>query len=108
MTFIYLICALRTNVAFVATFTGLLILIALFTGSYWNAASGKLEAAQEQQYMAGVFGLITTSIGWYIFIAQMLESVDFPLQLPVGDLSRFITPFSERVKMKAQQQEGMA
>jgi len=26
-------------------------------------------------------------IGWYILAAQMLAAVDFPLSLPVGDLS---------------------
>ncbi len=103
MTFIYLICALRTNVVFVAMFIGLLLLIGLLLGSYWNAAAGNMEMSQHLQYLAGVFGLITSSMGWYIFTAQMLASVDFPVQLPVGDLSHFITPFSEKVKMKQQQ-----
>jgi uncharacterized protein len=27
---------------------------------------------------------------WYLLIVQLLEAVDFPLTLPVGDLSRYI------------------
>ena len=107
MTFIYLVCALRTNVVFVAMFTGLLILITVLTGSYWNAAKGKAEVAQQQQYIAGVFGIITTSLGWYTFAAQMLASVDFPVQLPVGDLSHFITPLSEKLNIKEHQQSAL-
>lgn len=103
MIFIYLICALRTNVVFVAIFIGLLLLVGMLLGSYWNAATGNTEMAQRLQFLAGVFGLITTSGGWYIFAAQMLASVDFPFQLPVGDLSHFITPYSEKVKQKQQQ-----
>ena len=88
---------------FVGVFTGLLLLIGMLLGSYWNAANGSMVAAQRLQFLAGVFGVITTSLGWYIFAAQMLASVDFPLQLPVGDLSHFIMPYSEKVKLKQEQ-----
>jgi len=27
-------------------------------------------------------------LGWYLLFVQLLESVDFPLTLPVGDLSQ--------------------
>jgi hypothetical protein len=33
--------------------------------------------------------------GWYLFLVQMLVSVDFPYTLPVGDLSRRIKGRSE-------------
>jgi hypothetical protein len=37
-------------------------------------------------------------LGWYLVLVQLLASVDFPLNLPVGDLSRFIKGASERLK----------
>ena len=100
MCLIYLICSLRTNLVFVVIFTGLMMLFAVLTGSYWNAAIGSTALAQQQQFVAGGFGMMATSAGWWIFLAQMLASVDFPVQLPVGDISHLITPFSARVKAK--------
>jgi len=34
--------------------------------------------------------------GWWIFLAITLASVDFPLAIPVGDLSTMIKGASER------------
>ena len=34
--------------------------------------------------------------GWWIFVAIVLASVDFPLTLPVGDLSTLFKGASER------------
>ena len=36
----------------------------------------------------------------WIFFAQMLASVDFPFQLPVGDISHFIRSGSDRLQDK--------
>lgn len=38
----------------------------------------------------------------WIFFAQMLVSVDFPLELPVGDISHIIKGQSERKQAKKQ------
>ncbi len=87
---------------FVTIFLGLMMLFAVLTGSYWNTAIGSVELAKQQQFVAGGFGIMATSAGWWIFLAQMLASVDFPIQLPVGDISHLITPYSARVKAKEQ------
>lgn len=100
LSFIYLICALRTNVVFVAIFLGLLMTFVVLAGSYWQYALGNLVMAQKLQVAAGAFGFVATLAGWWIFFAQMLASVDFPIQIPVGDISHLITPLSERVKQK--------
>lgn len=100
LSFIYLICALRTNLVFVAIFLGLLLTFVVLTGAYWQLALGNAKMAQKLQVAAGAFGFMATMAGWWIFFAQMLASVDFPIQLPVGDISHLITPLSERVKQK--------
>lgn len=100
LSLIYLICALRTNVVFVAIFLGLLLTFVVLTGAYWHAALGHTEMAERLQVGAGAFGFLATLAGWWIFFAQMLASVDFPFQIPVGDISHLITPLSERVKQK--------
>ena len=38
----------------------------------------------------------------WIFLAQMLASVDFPYPLPVGDISHLIKSETERKSMKQQ------
>jgi uncharacterized protein len=38
--------------------------------------------------------------GWYLFLAEMFAIVDFPIQLPVGDLSHIIKGASERAAAK--------
>ncbi|KAL6717161.1 hypothetical protein ACLMJK_005076 [Lecanora helva] len=100
MCFIYLICALRTNLVFVAIFLGLLMTFVVLTGSYWALGAGNGALAQKLQVAAGAFGFMAVMAGWWIFFAQMLASVDFPFQIPVGDISHLITPLSERVKQK--------
>jgi hypothetical protein len=37
---------------------------------------------------------------WYLLAVQLLEAVDFPLTLPVGDLSTIIKGKKERVLKK--------
>ena len=39
--------------------------------------------------------------GWYLLLALLLPSVDFPFNLPVGDLSHLITGASERASADA-------
>lgn len=39
-------------------------------------------------------------IGWYILLALMLSTVDFPFNLPVGDLSVLVKGYSQRQKAK--------
>ena len=98
LSFIYLICALRTNLVFVAIFLGLLLTFVVLTGAYWQVAQGNMLFAHKLQVAAGAFGFMAVTAGWWIFFAQMLASVDFPIQIPVGDISHLITPMSERTK----------
>ncbi len=100
LSLIYLICALRTNLIFVAIFLGLLLTFVALTASYWHLAAGHAVMAQKLQVAGGAFGFMAVMAGWWIFFAQMLASVDFPFQLPVGDISHLIVPGSERVKQK--------
>lgn len=42
----------------------------------------------------------TDHFGRWIFFAQMLASVDFPFQIPVGDISHLIRSGTERAQDK--------
>jgi len=47
---------------------------------------------------------MTCLLGWYIFAAILLASLDFPFGLPVGDLSTLIKGATE--KKKEQMRDG--
>jgi len=48
------------------------------------------------QNVGAGFLLAVSLIGWYIFAALVLLSVDFPFRLPLGDLSTRIKGHTEK------------
>jgi succinate-acetate transporter protein len=110
---IYLICSLRTNVVFVVIFFTLVLAFGLLAGSFWHnanaygntnaaAAADSLALSHRLQVAAGACTFVTSMAGWWIFAAIMLAALDFPFQIPVGDLSTLIKGASETEKMKRQ------
>ncbi|KAI4204860.1 MAG: hypothetical protein LQ350_000926 [Teloschistes chrysophthalmus] len=100
MSLMYLICALRTNIVFVTIFFGLFMCFVLLTGSYWQIAMGQFAVAAKLQIASGAFAFLACLAGWWIFFAQMLASVDFPYQIPVGDISHLIRSGTARAQDK--------
>jgi uncharacterized protein len=95
---IYLIAAIRTNVVFVLIFLSLVLAFSFLAGSYWQAAKGNMAMSATLLTGGGSCTFCTCMFGWYIFFVQVLASVDFPINLPVGDLSTVIKGGSERRK----------
>ena len=96
LCFIYLVAALRTNIVFVIIFATLVVAFGLLAGAYWQIAQGSAALGSKLIIAAGAFTWVTCVAGWWIFAAQILACVDFPLNLPVGDLSTMIKGASER------------
>jgi len=96
LCFVYMICALRTNIIFFLIFALLVPAFGCLAGYFWKAAQGVV--ATNLQHAAGGLTFTVCLLGWYLFFVQLLASVDFPLNLPVGDLSRFIKGASEKAK----------
>ncbi|RAL61286.1 hypothetical protein DID88_010365 [Monilinia fructigena] len=106
---IYLVCSLRTNIVFVVIFFTLFLAFSLLAAVYWHTANGigntnaaELALAGRLQIAAGACLFVTSMAGWWIFFAIMLAALDFPFQIPVGDLSTLIKGASERQKSKEQ------
>ncbi|RMZ73328.1 GPR1 and Fun34p [Pyrenophora seminiperda CCB06] len=99
LCFVYLICAIRTNLIFFLIFFTLVPAFMLLAGSYFKVASGDANMAKKLAEAAGAFCFVTCCCGWYIFFAIMLASVDFPLDLPLVDLSSIIKGASEKRKI---------
>jgi uncharacterized protein len=82
--------SLRTNMVF---FSGLLFLVIAFStlaGTYFHLALGNVALAGRLQICGGAFTFALCMCIWYLLAVQMLEAVDFPLSLPIGDLSNLI------------------
>jgi succinate-acetate transporter protein len=106
---IYLVCSLRTNVVFVVIFFTLVLAFGCLAGSFWQNANAIANSdpaaaalAHRLQVAGGACAFVTSLAGWWIFAAIMLASLDFPFQIPVGDLSTMIKGASESEKMKKQ------
>ncbi|KAI5268192.1 hypothetical protein E4T47_07817 [Aureobasidium subglaciale] len=98
IVFMYLICSLRINIVFFAIFFFLDIALFLLAAANWKAASGAAAAAGNIQIAAGAFVFAFCILGLYLLFVQLLEAVEFPINLPVGDLST-------RFKRKKSRQE---
>uniref|UniRef100_A0A2D3UVC2 Related to Y.lipolytica GPR1 protein and Fun34p n=1 Tax=Ramularia collo-cygni TaxID=112498 RepID=A0A2D3UVC2_9PEZI len=95
------VCALRINVLFVAAFFLLSITFILISSSYWVVVQpGMQEAGHKLMIAGGSFGFVVIPIGWYLLLALMLTTVDFPFDLPVGDLSSVVPSATELAKRR--------
>ncbi|KAI9732589.1 MAG: hypothetical protein M1834_003925 [Cirrosporium novae-zelandiae] len=99
LSFIFLICSLRTNMVFFVIFITLTTAFALLSGAYWQTANGNTSLASTLTIAAGAFTFVTCLAGWWIFTAQMLFAVDFPINLPIFDISHIIKGASEKKKV---------
>jgi uncharacterized protein len=82
MCLVYLVCSLRTNMCFFMIFFTLVLAFACLAGAYWQTVNGNAATAAKLQIAGGAFGFCTTIFGWWIFIAIMLASLDFPFNIP--------------------------
>lgn len=94
---IYLICALRTNIVFVLIFFLLVPAFGCLTAAFWYAALGNTDRFSTLLIAGGALAFVVCILGWWIFTAILFASLDFPIQLPVGDLSHIIKGGSEKV-----------
>ena len=97
---VYLIVALRTNIVFVLIFALLVPAFACLAQFFFEIGNGVVNLTLE--HAAGGLTFAVCLLGWYLFLVQLLAAVDFPLNLPVGDLSRFIKGASERAPAKTE------
>ncbi|KAF9632228.1 putative gpr1 fun34 -class plasma membrane protein [Lasiodiplodia theobromae] len=98
LSFLFLILALRTNIVFVVIFATLSPAFCLLAGAYWQTSNGNTDLASNLMVAAGACTFVTCAGGWWIFFAIMLAALDFPFQLPVGDLSTLIKGATQRQK----------
>ena len=127
LCFVFMIGALRINVVLVFLLFTLLLAFCFFSGAYWLLAQGRVVVAERLVKVsfsfpppvpdsgcrspvnlicfqgAGGITFATSMVAWYLLCAQLAVSLDFPIQLPVGDLSTIVKGYSERARLKREQ-----
>ncbi|QKX59530.1 uncharacterized protein TRUGW13939_06664 [Talaromyces rugulosus] len=96
MIFIFMICSLRTNIPFFMIFLLLGLLNVLLACADWEAAKGHMGVSENLQVASGAVAFALSFPAWYIWTAQLFLTVDFPLSLPIGDLSTRFRGASDR------------
>ncbi|KAJ6014257.1 hypothetical protein N7540_008848 [Penicillium herquei] len=84
---IYTVCATRTNLVYVVIFLCLILNFSLLAGAYWELGMENEVMGNRLTKGAGGALFAAAMLGWYLLTAQLLDSVGFPLCLPIGDLS---------------------
>ena len=105
LTFLYMILALKVNITLVFTLLMLGCTFCINAGAFWYNAEGQTTMGARLQLTGGATTFIFCMSVWYIFISQMAAAVDFPIQLPVGDLSRFNWLKGQVAKKEEEQQK---
>ncbi|KAJ5698457.1 hypothetical protein N7462_000462 [Penicillium macrosclerotiorum] len=100
LTFVYLICSIRTNVCLFLALFLLVITFALTAATFFQSALGNLAHAAKLQQAAGAFNFALCLPIWHIFIAQIFEAVDFPITIPVGDLSTIVLGKTQKARKR--------
>ncbi|OQV07602.1 hypothetical protein CLAIMM_12009 [Cladophialophora immunda] len=97
---VFCIASLRTNVVFFTIFLTLIPCFACLSASFFDLANGLAARAETFQHVGAGLLLAIAFMGWYIFVALVLLSVDFPIRLPLGDLSTVIRGASDHARAR--------
>lgn len=71
------------------------VVVGCLSASFFALAQGSAGLALKYQHVGAGLLLAVTFIGWYMLTSMLLLSVDFPIILPLGDLSTIIRGRSE-------------
>nr|DAA06460.1 TPA_inf: GPR1/FUN34/YaaH-class plasma membrane protein [Aspergillus terreus] len=90
LNFIFLVCSFRTNLVLVWILFTVVLGVGLLVGAYFQTAMQDARLAHKLQVGGGAVLFATCLGGWYLLFSLLLAAVDFPLSLPVGDLSHLV------------------
>ncbi|KAK2608583.1 hypothetical protein QQS21_002930 [Conoideocrella luteorostrata] len=99
-TFVIMIGSLRTNLPLLLTFSMLGPTFVIFGCSRLYGAQGDEKMLKTLQHAAGALGFASICTGWYLFLAEILAGTDFPIQVPIFDLSQRVPSATELSKRK--------
>ncbi|KAK0935748.1 hypothetical protein LTR29_012680 [Friedmanniomyces endolithicus] len=65
--------------------------------AYFYAGAG-VGPSTECRVVGAAFAFVASMVAWYLWFSMLLEAVDWPFSLPVGDLSTMIKGKSDKLK----------
>ncbi|KAK6436419.1 hypothetical protein LTR95_007392, partial [Oleoguttula sp. CCFEE 5521] len=89
MMAVFALGSLRIDVVHVYIFVVFTICFGCEAASYFTAETARDGPGYRWRVAAGWTSLAGSAGVWYLFMASILDSVDFPFTLPVGDLSEY-------------------
>ncbi|KAB5518924.1 hypothetical protein GE09DRAFT_507279 [Coniochaeta sp. 2T2.1] len=95
LSFVFLICSLRTNICLVVLFLAYTIAFPLLAAAEWTHAEGRLALSNRLTVGGGAACFVVSLCSWWALVGGLLQSVDFPFDLPMGDLSN-VFPSSKK------------
>ncbi|KAH7237999.1 GPR1/FUN34/yaaH family-domain-containing protein [Fusarium solani] len=87
---VFLVASLRTNIVFFLIFLLLVPTFSCLAASFFHLAQGNVAHAATLQNVGAALLLAVSLLAWYIFTALVLQSVEFPYVIPVGDMPCFV------------------
>ncbi|KAK3331201.1 GPR1/FUN34/yaaH family-domain-containing protein [Apodospora peruviana] len=90
LSFVFFICSIRTNVCLVVLFLAYTLAFPLLAAAEWTHAQGQMDLSHRLTVGGGAACFVVSICSWWAMIGGLLESVDFPFTLPMGDLSHVV------------------
>lgn len=90
LSFVFFVCSLRTNVCLAVLFLTYTIAFPLLAAADWVRTKGDMNLAGRLTVGGGAACFVVSCCSWWAMIDGLMESVDFPMRLPMGDLSKVV------------------
>ncbi|KAI5854452.1 GPR1/FUN34/yaaH family-domain-containing protein [Tricharina praecox] len=90
LSVLFLVCSIRTNIVLVVLFLAYSIAFPVLAAADWQRGQHNEASAHTLEVTAGAACFVVSLCGWYALAASLLDSVDMPISLPMGDLSKLI------------------
>ncbi|RVX65992.1 hypothetical protein B0A52_09918 [Exophiala mesophila] len=87
--FTFFILSTKTNLGLVSIFVFVTTGAFLLSGAYWKVSTGDYATAKTLQKAGGAMVFVCGIVSWYMTVVMMAAEMQFPILLPVGDLSHF-------------------
>ncbi|KAH9838167.1 membrane protein [Teratosphaeria destructans] len=109
LSFLFLICSVRTNLVFVLIFILATLGFGFATGGFFDLALNEMAFGTKLIVATGACFFGAAVLGWYLLAAIMFELQELPIpSLPVFDLSERVKPKSLVRQARAEKKARMA
>ncbi|KAK3186652.1 hypothetical protein K4F52_004693 [Lecanicillium sp. MT-2017a] len=85
----FIVAAAKINAVFLVIFASAAVGFTLLASAFWSLAEGSLSIGEKLMVGAGASWFVTAVLGWYLLLTQVMAVMEYPINLPVGDLSQF-------------------